>query len=206
MNRPGRIINGISNYIVNSNFLFLAYTKLAFEVKKIFEKLMKREFPPDVEIDDDDFFEVDQPTLKPTKFKKPKLITTPANISPSTPITHKKTSMSDSITPEFARAQMLQAQARMRQLHQSASLLQSANIRSMKPPIAMSPSRFSLSSGAIAKMTPAQMQSLLLKYPKSDFAPSLAKGIKVAGTYLTLIFISVNIANALYIEMITLLI
>ncbi|XP_057317349.1 mucin-17-like isoform X2 [Hydractinia symbiolongicarpus] len=168
------------------NGTYSSYTKLAFEVKKIFEKLMKREFPPDVEIDDDDFFEVDQPTPKPTKFKKPKLITTPSNISstnlstPSTPITHKNTSMSDSITPEFARAQMLQAQARMRQLHQSASLLQSTNIRHIKPPIAMSP-RFALSSGAIAKMTPAQMQSLLLKYPKSDFAPSLAKGIKVAG-------------------------
>lgn len=157
---------------------FVAFTKLAFKVKKQFHKVMKREFPKDIHEDDDDFFQSDDQPSKPKKSRLSKSISPPQlmakghlqqqlkkerkprkeKVFPSVP--------SDSSTPKMPAA-------RAKPIH---------HIYQKPPPVTqLSPisatnflsTRFGIPPNVLKQMSPAQMQSLILRYPRAGFVPAL---------------------------------
>lgn len=155
-------INFICIFNKTLALFYIAFTKLAFKLKKVFDKIMKREFPPEVDYSDDLYEEKDQ--VKLPKAKKPKIENekTPKEKKPKK---EKKTSLQKlqsyktMITPEFAHAQILQAKLQQGQL-------QSGDISSAPQTILP---KLGIPQDILAKMSPAQLQMFMLQYRAGAF-------------------------------------
>lgn len=130
---------------------------------------MKREFPPEVDFSDDLYEEsqrqqqqlMDANTPKPKKVKvgKPakekKVADAKPNAAAKNAIQTLQSSYNKIITPEFAHAQILQAQ-----LHQNKIPINS----SPKSTVAHIVPKLGIPQDILAKMTPAQLQMYMLQY------------------------------------------
>ena len=140
-------------------FLFPAFTKLASKIKKVFEKQMKKEFPPEKDSNDEMYIEEDvvqrkkiKNAVKPEKEKKVKVPKEPkakkAKQGESLAVFKRNNAI---LTPEFAHAQILQAQAQL--LHKTQP---DATVAQLLP-------KLGISQEVLANLTPAQMQTLMMQ-------------------------------------------
>eukprot|EP00111_Clytia_hemisphaerica_P006367 TCONS_00018467-protein len=130
------------------------FTKLAGKIKKVFEKQMKKEFPPEMDSNDEMYVEEVAPQRKKLKQEKEKKTKSPKEAKPkkvkleSLAVFKRNNAI---LTPEFAHAQILQAQAQL--LHKTqtdATVSQLLN-------------KFGIPAEVLAKLTPAQMQTLMMQ-------------------------------------------
>ena len=129
------------------------------------------------------------------KPKKQKLIKEPKQNTPKpskptktnniVPVNLKMLANPDEITRKM---QLIEAQARMRQLHQSAAMLHTTPRAALAAAANILPAQFGgISPDVLSKMTQAQMQALLLRYTHTSMAPPLSliratgTGLKITG-------------------------
>lgn len=155
--------------------LFVAFTKLAFKLKKVFDKMMKREFPPEIDCTDDLYEEANMEEAKVAKVKKTKTENTPREKTPKEKKPSKQhskekrmslqslQSYSTIITPEFAHAQIMQARLQQAQ-HQSLAAQSGAGTSPQILP------KLGIPQDILAKMSPAQLQMFMLQYRAGAFS------------------------------------
>ena len=133
---------------------------------------MKKEFPPEKDIEDDLYEDEQRNTLKvKTKLEKPntskisKVKTTTTKDS-SNSILHSLKKNNIILTPEFAHAQILQAQAQL--LHNTQFQQYSGSNSNGVPQILP---KLGIPQEVMAKLTPAQMQLLMMQLRSGTISP-----------------------------------
>ena len=140
---------------------------------------MKREFPPDVHEDDDDFFECDD---LPTKAKKTKVSRNGVNSSQSSPkatnhssqpIKKERKPRKDKVT--VVPYDLLTSKNSQPKPKPIQSIAQKPQVSQLSPISATNflSTRFGIPPYVLKQMSPAQMQSLILRYPRAGFVPAL---------------------------------
>ena len=138
--------------------MFIAYTKLAYKIKKLFEKQMKKEFPPEKNTKDELY---EEESKRISKIKVPKEYATKIakEKKPKGPNAIQALKKNNLIlTPEFAHAQILQAQADI--LHKNEAQQTGSSIPQILP-------KLGIPQDILAKLSPAQMQSLIMQLRSS---------------------------------------
>ena len=147
--------------------LSTAFHKLATKVKKTFEKQMKKEFPAE-KVSKDEEYEQEGGSKKNTPKIKSEKISKEKNAKRSKEISGLQAFKRNTaiLTPEFAHAQILQAQANLLQNTQGGSSSQ------ILP-------KLGISQDILAKLTPAQMQLMMMQLRSGIVAPKISQGIFV---------------------------
>ena len=133
---------------------------------------MKREFPRDIHEDDDDFFKSDDHPTKPKKFKTMKPVKNSSFNPNIQPIKKERKQKKDKITVTTSDAIPKVFQHKPRPVHNIQEKPQVSQLSPISATNFLS-TRFGIPPYVLKQMSPAQMQSLILRYPRAGFVPAL---------------------------------